>query len=50
MYRFLTIVLVVVISLLLSGCWTIYETPPVALDCSQKFDLNLKLEGFELVS
>lgn len=32
---------------LLSGCWTIYETPQTEkLDRSKHFDMNLKLEGF----
>jgi len=41
---------VLALAMFLSGCCTVYETDPPVLDKSNKFNLNLKLEGFELVS
>lgn len=32
----------------LTGCWTVYETPPAQLNRIQYFPLNLRLEGFSL--
>ena len=50
MMRFLMAMFCAGVGCLLAGCWTVYETPAVALDRSQKFDLNLRLEGFTLTT
>lgn len=35
---------------LLTGCCIIKETPPAKLDLSNKFNLNLRLDGFEIMT
>lgn len=37
-------------ALLVSGCATIHETSPPPIDLSQKIDMNLRTEGFELLT
>lgn len=39
-----------IVAAFLSGCCTVYETEGLKLDRAQTFDMNLKLEGFELRS
>lgn len=44
------LVLLLLVALLLSGCAVIHETTPPEIDLSQKINLNLKIEGFELMT
>lgn len=40
-------VLLLLVTMLLSGCATVYKTPPLKADLSRKINLNLKLDDFE---